>query len=326
MPNQSWRPTQKGLLRKPLSGPNKRYSTLNNNIIQSDISQNPRINYLIEYCYKAYNDLPANSLLKNLNSSVSKRIKLTIPEIINSYIKQKKTNAFDINQLFQKTDDLNVPGIYCFKSKSEITKIVYYLGSSVNMHRRITRHKYNVFSPNPREYSGSPKFYNWIRSYGWNSLEIGYLLKTIDYEKITILPGLLSSNALNKEERLILKLLTQIDLLIMEQYFLDKLGLSLNVDKFVGTRHSSILSLETRNKMSESHFGDSHYSKVKSLTKEQWELIRNKASQSWQEDYDDSHPPPRLPPPPRGGGLGGGGGWEREEKILAWNMVHQWWY
>jgi len=66
----------------------------------------------------------------------------------------------------------------------------------------------------------------------------------------------------------------------MEQYFLDKLGLSLNVDKFVGTRHSSILSLETRNKMSESHFGDSHYSKVKSLTKEQWELIRNKASQS----------------------------------------------
>lgn len=74
---------------KPLSGPNKRYSTINNNIIQSDISQNPRINYLIEYCYKAYNDLPANSLLKNLNSSVSrplrksargatKRIKLTI--------------------------------------------------------------------------------------------------------------------------------------------------------------------------------------------------------------------------------------------------------
>jgi hypothetical protein len=40
----------------------------------------------------------------------------------------------------------------------------------------------------------------------------------------------------------------------MEQYFLDKSGLSLNVDKFVGTRHSSILSLETRNKMSESHF------------------------------------------------------------------------
>jgi hypothetical protein len=102
LPNQSWRPTQKGLPRKPLSGPNKRYSTLNNNIIQSDISQNPRINYLIEYCYKAYNDLPANSLLKNLNSSVSKRIKLTIPEIINSYIKQKKLMLWILINYFKK--------------------------------------------------------------------------------------------------------------------------------------------------------------------------------------------------------------------------------
>jgi hypothetical protein len=60
---------------------------------------------------------------------------------------------------------------------------------------------------------------------------------------------------LSPEEISLLKTLTQLDLLITEQYFLDTYGLSLNISSFVGTRESSVLSAETRKKMSDSHLG-----------------------------------------------------------------------
>jgi len=59
--------------------------------------------------------------------------------------------------------------------------------------------------------------------------------------------------SLSDEEISILKLLVQLDLLITEQFFLDTLGLSLNVAPQVGSRESSILSEETRKKMSDAH-------------------------------------------------------------------------
>jgi len=55
----------------------------------------------------------------------------------------------------------------------------------------------------------------------------------------------------------------------MEQYFLDRCELSLNVDKLAATRKHSTLSLETRAKMSESQFGPYHYSKLKPLNTKQ---------------------------------------------------------
>jgi len=46
-----------------------------------------------------------------------------------------------------------------------------------------------------------------------------------------------------------------LDLLLAEQYFLNAYGLSLNISPLVGTRESSVLSAETRQKMSDSHLG-----------------------------------------------------------------------
>lgn len=77
---------------------------------------------------------------------------------------------------------------------------------------------------------------------------------------------------ITEDEKLFLTWLMQLDLLITEQFFLDTLGLSLNVASKVGTRESSILSDETKNKMSESHLN-----LVSSLSDDQWKSIRAKA-------------------------------------------------
>jgi hypothetical protein len=93
----------------------------------------------------------------------------------------------------------------------------------------------------------NPKFYNYIRKYGLENLDFGCLLVIKNY--------LMMFSALNlsENETSFLKLLIQLDLLITEQFFLDTLGLSLNVASKVGTRESSIISDETRVRMSNAH-------------------------------------------------------------------------
>ena len=51
-----------------------------------------------------------------------------------------------------------------------------------------------------------------------------------------------------EEEISLLKCLTQLDILITEQFFLDDFGISLNVAPMVG-RESNVLSSETRKRM-----------------------------------------------------------------------------
>lgn len=98
------------------------------------------------------------------------------------------------------------------------------------MKTRYNRHLFNFNQSNTRYSQANPKFYNYLNKYGLNSLNFGCLLIVKDYLLI------FSAFNLTEEEISLLKSLTQLDLLITEQFFLDTLGLSLNVAPMVGTR------------------------------------------------------------------------------------------
>nr|YP_009722262.1 hypothetical protein [Morchella importuna]QGN66664.1 hypothetical protein [Morchella importuna] len=201
--------------------------------------------------------------------------------------------------------------------------LAHYIGSSTNIKRRYNRHQSNLNSKEARNSQASPKFYNYIRKYGLESLEFGCLLETKDY--VVIFSGF----DLSPEEISLLKSLTQLDLLITEQYgppfsflfiffknfknekgppfhiffkkknmkrappfhfffkknekFLDSYGLSLNISPYVGTRESSLLSAETRNKMSDSHLG-----KYSTISEEKWAIVRAKAKEAWANEPSNS--------------------------------------
>jgi hypothetical protein len=217
-------------------------------------------------CKELYSNLPDNSVLKRSDSLVNKRINLSCSDVIQILYRPLLTpfasriargdctnepvqNIFtDPPVLSQGKDRLDVPGIYCFMSKDK-SDLSYYIGSSVNMKRRYNRHLFNLNHKDTRNSQASPKFYSYARKYGIESLDFGCLLATQDY----LLK--FSGFELQSEETSLLKLLTQLDLLITEQYFLNSYDLSLNISPWVGTRESSVLSAETRQKMSDSHLG-----------------------------------------------------------------------
>jgi hypothetical protein len=197
-------------------------------------------------CKKLYNNLPDDSILKRSDSLVNKRIKLSDLEVLQTLYESLWGTDKDIQSIFTTPDQLGVPGVYCFMSKDR-HNLSYYIGSSVNMRRRYNRHASNLNHKDTRNAQASPKFYNYVRKYGVESLDFGCLVATQDYLLI------FSGFELQPDETSLLKLLTQLDLLIAEQYFLDTYGLSLNISPSVGTRESSILSDETRKKMSDAH-------------------------------------------------------------------------
>jgi hypothetical protein len=134
------------------------------------------------------------------------------------------------------------------------------------MRTRYNRHLFNLKQHSNKRYSeANPKFYNHMNKYGLESLSFGCLLviKTIlaCLPDLTYLAPLLPPQLVlrrggwrgEKKKRFFLTALMQLDLLITEQFFLDTFGLSLNVAPKVGTRESSILSDETRKKMSDAH-------------------------------------------------------------------------
>jgi len=145
----------------------------------------------------------------------------------------------DIKHCFHILVKFNLPGIYCFLSKDGLA---FYIGSSMNMSTRYNRHMFNLKQSNERYSRANPKFYNYINKYGIEQLEFGCLLVVQNY------PDMYSGFNLSDQEISLLKSLVQLDLLITEQFFLDTLGLSLNVAPKVGTRESSKLSYETRKK------------------------------------------------------------------------------
>lgn len=244
------------------------------------LSKNSRLNdnaFLLSLelkCKELYNDLPNNSVLKRSDSLVNKRIKLSNLEVLQNLYGLNSDK--DIQDFFTVPEKLDVPGIYCFMSKDR-SDLSYYIGSSVNMRGRYNRHMSNLNHKDTRNSQASPKFYNYVRKYGIEALDFGCLLVTLDY---TVM---FNGFNLSPKEISFLKSLTQLDLLLTEQYFLDTYGLSLNVATYVGTRESAVLSEETRKKMS-----DAHLNLEVTLSKDKWEAIRAKAKEAWENEPLDS--------------------------------------
>lgn len=176
----------------------------------------------------------------------------------------------DIKYYFHIPAKFNVAGIYGFLSKDGLS---YYIGSSINMKTRYNRHMFNLNHSNIRYSQANPKFYNYIKKYGLEKLDFGCLLVIKDYLTMC------SAFSLSEEEISFLKLLMQLDLLLTEQFFLDTLGLSLNIAQMVGTRESSKLTDKTRKKMSEAHLNLDV-----TLSKDQWNFIRAKANETWKNE------------------------------------------
>jgi len=175
--------------------------------------------FLIDLDRKAkdkYDSLPAKSILKHPDSFVSQRIVYLEAEVLALYKLSSERNK-DIQEFFTTLVKLDIPGIYCFISKNRSPGGAGGApgGSSVNMKRRFNRHQNNLNSKVDRSSQANPKFYNFVRKYGWESLEFGCLLETKDY--LVMFSGF----DLSPEEISLLKILTQLDLLITEQYFLD---------------------------------------------------------------------------------------------------------
>ena len=95
---------------------------------------------------------------------------------------------------------------------------------------RYNRPIFNLKHQDQRYFNANPKFYNYIRKYGLDSLDFGCLLKVKNYLFMC------SAFDLSPGEIYIIKLLTQWDIIISEQFFLDNWDLSLNVAYFAGTK------------------------------------------------------------------------------------------
>ena len=216
-------------------------------------------------CKELYNNLSEDSVLKRSDSLVCKRINLSHSDLIRVWYKLNPNER--IQDVFSP-GGLPAPGIYSFMSKDK-SDLSYYIGSSVQMRRRYSRHMFNLKHEETRYSQACPKLYNYIRKYGLESLEFGSLLTTQNY--LVKFSGF----ELQSEEISLLKLLTQLDLLITEQYFLNTYAPSLNVASYVGTRESSVLSAETRKKMSDSHIGV-----IPNISKKNREFIQAKANEA----------------------------------------------
>jgi len=247
----------KNLIRSYSKGKNISYSITND-----------FINIMDQKVKTKYDNLPNNSILKHPSSLVTLRISMSTSDIIKTLYGLEWN--FDVKYYFYIPEKLNIPGIYVFLSKDGKN---FYIGSSMNMKARYNRHMFNLKQSNERYSQANPKFYNYINKYGIEQLEFGCLLAVKNY------PEMCSGFNLSDEEISLLKSLVQLDLLITEQFFLDTLGLSLNIAPKVGTRESSILSVETRNKMSIARLNSSTI-----ISKEKWKIIRAKALESWNND------------------------------------------
>jgi group I intron endonuclease len=104
----------------------------------------------------------------------------------------------------------NKAAIYIYQSIINNNKI--YLGSTCNIAERVKQHRYSVNNGGKT----CPKFYNYIRKYGWDNLRLGIL----EYLSISKFKG----------KRNIKKAI-----LDKEQYYLDMLNPNLNINKTAGS-------------------------------------------------------------------------------------------
>lgn len=236
-------------------------------------SNNNFIKNFSEKVKTKYHNLPGNSVIKQPESLVSSRMALSYSDVIEVFYGLVRNK--NIQYYLHTPANFYLPGIYGFLSKDGLS---YYIGSSLNMQKRYNRHLFNLKKGNDKRYSeANPKFYNYVNKYGLENLSFGCLLVIKNY------PDMFTGFNISKKEDLFLTTLMQLDLLITEQFFLDTFGLSLNVAPKVGTRESSILSDETKKKMS-----DAHLNLDITLLEDKWKAIRAKAAKAWAKEGPES--------------------------------------
>ncbi len=249
-------------------------------------SNNNFINKFSEIVNTHYDNLPNNSIIKRPESLVSSRMVLSyldVIEVLYGLVRNK-----GIKDFFHSPANFYIAGIYCFLSEDGLS---YYIGSSLNMQKRYNRHLFNLKQGDNKRYSeANPKFYNYVNKYGLENLSFGCLLVIKNYSTMftgfnlsTFFFFILRIKKKKQKENLFLTTLMQLDLLITEQFFLDTFGLSLNVAPKVGTRESSILSDETKKKMS-----DAHLNLDITLSEDKWKAIRAKATEAWAKEGPES--------------------------------------
>jgi group I intron endonuclease len=194
-----------------------------------NLNSNPYINQIKT---KINTILSNNSIKSELSNYILTRIQRDPTELVkelnlSSVLNKDHKRIFSaplpigFTSLFALKD---LPGIYLFISKNKINS---YIGSTVNLYIRCRNHYNNSINDKKKH----PKLYNYVAKYNWDSMEIQILTLNINHEKQFMLnyPGL----ELNNEDVNLLYLLTRYELLITEQYFIDHLNPTLNIDFIV---------------------------------------------------------------------------------------------
>lgn len=143
-------------------------------------------------------------------------------------------HELDENGFLKDSDESldNLAGVYAYQSVIDPEKI--YIGSTYDLYTRFNQHRALVISRS----TNCPKFYNYVRKYGWNSIRFG-VLKYIDLEQ--------HSGAEIQEIR---KIITD-----REQEYFNLYSPTLNVNPSANSRLGAKHSEITRKKLSEANIG-----------------------------------------------------------------------
>lgn len=134
----------------------------------------------------------------------------------------------------------NESAIYIYRKISN--PLEYYIGSSIRIKDRTRCHKYFIFREDYKS-KGSPLFYRSVRKYGWMDFQFG-ILENIKF---------LDIHSIEDKKRLILE---------REQYYLDLLEPTFNINKIAGSPLGLKRSLEFSINSSKSKRGVKHNYKV----------------------------------------------------------------
>lgn len=195
----------------------KHYTSKNGN---SNINKNPFFDYIER---KILGKLGLISENQQLSEYIIKRLSKSRQEIIEE-LGDKSTPIYSESGIksIKKFYDYNKKaGIYILKSLKHSDRI--YIGSTVNLYKRIYDHYRNSFLGISRH----PKLYSYIKKYGWSNMEIQIIALLPVHEKEY------PNSTLNIVAKEILYLLTKYELMISEQFFIDKYKPSLNVYSLV---------------------------------------------------------------------------------------------
>ena len=112
--------------------------------------------------------------------------------------------------------------VYVYQSLLDKSKI--YIGSTCNISQRIVGHRHCIKNKS----KNCPKFYNCVRKHGWVNFRLG-IIEYVDISKL---------NVNNKNE-------TRKAIFSREQYYLDKMTPTLNINKIAGYRHTKKMRKST---------------------------------------------------------------------------------